>query len=154
MAQKWAFLSPKSKENAINKLKMAVVLQYTLPGVPCVYYGDENAMEGHIDPFCRRCYDWDNQNKNLIDFYAKLGKIRADYREIFKDGEFNELRVEDGLLYFKRENEHGQLFVFVNNSSKRYVLQTEGKMQELISATTFENELEIKPFTYGIFVNK
>lgn len=154
MSQKWAFLSPKSKENAINKLKMAVVLQYTLPGVPCVYYGDENAMEGHIDPFCRRCYDWDNQNQELIEFYAKLGKIRADYRAIFKDGEFNELRVEDGLLYFKRENEHGQLFVFVNNSSQRYVLQTEGKMQELISSTTFENELEIKPFTYGIFVNK
>ena len=153
MSQKWALLSQKSKENAINKLKMAVVLQYTLPGVPCVYYGDENAMEGHVDPFCRRCYDWDNQNKELIEFYGILGKIRNDYREIFKDGDFIEIRVEDGLMYFKRENDHGELFVFANNSSKRYLLNLEKPVQELISNKRYETELEIQPFTYGIFVN-
>ena len=151
MSQKWALLSPKSKEITINKLKMAVVLQYTLPGVPCVYYGDETAMEGHIDPFCRRCYDWDNQNKELIEFYAILGKIRNEYREIFKDGDFIELRVEGGLMYFKRENEHGELFVFANNSSQRYLLDLESPVKEWISGKTFETELEIKPYSYGIF---
>ena len=146
------YLSQKAKERAIEKLKMAAVLQYTLPGVPCIYYGDENAQEGDIDPFCRRCYDWNNQNIDLIDFYAKLGAIRKEFREIFKDGDFVELTTKDGLVYFKRENQAGSIYVYANNSSKRERLQFTGTMRELIKNQTFENELEILPYSYGIFV--
>jgi glycosidase len=71
-----AYLSKKEKEKAVSALKMAAVLQYTMPGVPCIYYGDENAMEGHSDPFCRRCFDWEHMEQNLIEFYQKLGNIR------------------------------------------------------------------------------
>ena len=49
-------LVPEDEQEAIKQLKMAAVLQYTLPGVPYLYYGDENGMEGHIDPFCRFCF--------------------------------------------------------------------------------------------------
>jgi glycosidase len=35
------------------------MLQTTLPGAPCVYYGDEIGMEGANDPDCRRAYPWD-----------------------------------------------------------------------------------------------
>ncbi|EKC50682.1 protein containing Glycosyl hydrolase, family 13, catalytic region domain protein, partial [human gut metagenome] len=34
----------------------AMVLQFFLPGVPCIYYGDEAGLEGYKDPFNRRCY--------------------------------------------------------------------------------------------------
>lgn len=34
----------------------ASAMQYTLPGVPCVYYGDEAGMEGYKDPFNWGCY--------------------------------------------------------------------------------------------------
>ncbi|MCL2798501.1 MAG: glycoside hydrolase family 13 protein, partial [Firmicutes bacterium] len=47
----------------IQKLKMATVLQYTLPGCPCVYYGDEAGLEGFEDPFNRRCYPWGRENQ-------------------------------------------------------------------------------------------
>ena len=56
MALPTAFLTENEKKRAIEKLKLAVILQYTMPGVPCIYYGDENGMEGHIDPFCRYCF--------------------------------------------------------------------------------------------------
>ena len=153
MSQSTAFLSPKAKEKAIKKLKMAAVLQYTLPGVPCVYYGDENGQEGHIDPFCRRCFDWEHLNKDLMSFYQRLGAIRKDYREIFKDGAFKEVRVEDGLMIYERKNEHGEIYIFVNNSSKRYVLEFPEPSIELISNQTFEKELEIKPYEYGIIID-
>ncbi len=38
---------------------LAVVLQATLPGAPCVYYGDEVGVEGDHDPDCRRAFPWD-----------------------------------------------------------------------------------------------
>ena len=40
-------------------LELAVLLQATLPGAPCVYYGDEIGLEGGLDPDCRRAFPWD-----------------------------------------------------------------------------------------------
>ena len=150
MASPKAIMDEKTKQNAVKKLKMAAVLQYTLPGVPCVYYGDENGMQGHIDPFCRRCFNWNDLNEDLIGFYAKLGKIRKENREIFKDGEFHELAIEDGLLVYARENEQGNIFIFVNNSSKRYHLNLTKKSRELLFDKIYQKQIEVKPYSYGI----
>jgi len=38
---------------------LAVLLQATLPGAPCTYYGDEVGVEGDTDPDCRRAFPWD-----------------------------------------------------------------------------------------------
>ena len=38
---------------------LAVLLQATLPGAPCVYYGDEVGLEGANDPDCRAAFPWD-----------------------------------------------------------------------------------------------
>ena len=35
------------------RLRMAYAIIYTLPGVPCLYYGDEIGMQGYRDPFNR-----------------------------------------------------------------------------------------------------
>ena len=154
MALPSAYLSKENKEKTIKKLKMAAVLQYTLPGVPCLYYGDENGLEGHIDPFCRRCFDWEHLNEDLIGFYSRLGTIREEYREVFKNGEFAEIRVENGLFIYKRENENGCVYIYVNNSSKRHLLQLPEKIYELLTNVSCENQMEIQPYAYGIFVKQ
>ena len=153
MASKNAYLSVENKQKTIKKLKMAVVLQYTLPGVPCVYYGDENGMEGHIDPFCRQCFDWEHLNEDLINFYKKLGEIRKEYRDIFKDGAFEEVIAEDGLLVYKRTNQNGSIYVYSNNSSKRYLLKIQ-ICKELITNTVYKNQIKIQANSYGIFINE
>ena len=154
MASAWAYLDGNAKACAIEKLKMAAVLQYTMPGVPCVYYGDENGMEGHIDPFCRRCFDWEHINDHLIGFYQTLGKIRKEYRSIFKDGEFREICVQDGLFYFKRVKDQHELYVFVNNSSKRYLLESSNCFTDCFQGIVYEKEIPIDPYSYGIFIKQ
>jgi len=150
MAKNSAYLSPKAKEKTIEKLKMAAVLQYTLPGVPCLYYGDENGMEGHIDPFCRRCFDWENLNQNLIDFYKKLGKLRAEYHEIFKDGRFKEIIVDGGFVFYKRTNNKHSIYVYTNNSSKIQILKLPERYKNYFTGEILENEISIKPYSFGI----
>ena len=66
-------------------LKAAARLQYTLPGVPSLYYGDEAGLEGCGDPFNRRFFPWDGADADLTAYFAELGKMRADYG-VFREG--------------------------------------------------------------------
>ncbi len=152
MAQKSAFLTPKSKEIALKKLKLASVLQFTLPGVPCIYYGDENAMEGHIDPFCRRCFDWEHLNQDLIFHYKALTKIRNDYREVFAKGIFQEIATKNGLVIYKRKSANQSLYIFVNNSKEEYSFQKEGNsFKNVFTEELQKDNINITAYSFGIF---
>jgi len=43
----------------IEAMELAVLVQATLPGAPCVYYGDEVGVTGGKDPDCRRAFPWE-----------------------------------------------------------------------------------------------
>ncbi len=151
MAEESANLTPQNKQIAIEKLKMAAVLQYTLPGVPCIYYGDENGMEGHIDPFCRKCFDWEHLNADLLGFYQSLGAMREKYRDVFKDGAFEEIKVLQGLLYFKRKKENREIYIYVNNSQTPYLLQTADKHIDCLTEEVLDGDIAVAPNSYKIF---
>lgn len=151
MASEKAYLSPKAKAKAIEKLKLAAVLQYTLPGVPCVYYGDENGAEGHIDPFCRQCFDWEHLNEDLVSFYQNLGKIRNRFQNIFKDGDFQALFVDEGFIFYKRKKAKQELYVYVNNSGKPYQFQLSKKYKNVFTNEIYETTMNVQPYSYGIF---
>ena len=151
MAQKTAYLPENDKKTAVERLKMATVLQFTLPGVPCIYYGDENGMEGHLDPFCRRCFDWNHLNEELIEHYSKLSKIRETYRKIFAEGTWKEVFADEGLLIYKREYKGQALYIYTNNSSSERFFQKDGTIfKELFNETVYANGIKILPNSYGI----
>ena len=61
----------------LRRLRLASLLQFALPGVPCVYYGDEAGLEGYRDPFNRGTYPWGHEDAGLIEWYRALGAARA-----------------------------------------------------------------------------
>lgn len=144
------FLSADEKGRAVEKLKMATVLQYTMPGVPCVYYGDENGAEGYSDPFCRRCFDWAHLNEELIDFYRKIGEIRTRLKDVFSEGEYTEVYRDERMLLYARTTGEKSCYIFVNNSSYSMNFSLNGTFKELLSETVFRSYLFVKPFSYGI----
>ncbi len=151
MASREMLLTETERRNAVEKVKMAAFLQYTLPGVPCIYYGDENGAEGYIDPFCRRCFDWEHPDEELIGYYRRLGELRTRFAGVFREGLYNEVFVKNGCFVFKRTNEAVNVYVYVNNSSEKYFVRFEGMYREYLTDTVFENVLEIGPDSYGIF---
>lgn len=113
----------KNKEDAVKLVKLASALQYTLPGVPCVYYGDEVGMEGFEDPFNRKCYPWGGEelDKDLLKWYKKLGAVRANEKEVFAHGKYCGVDTDHGVMFFKRKTEKETVYVIVNNSGSEYV---------------------------------
>ncbi len=112
--------SVKNKDEARTLVKLASALQYTLPGIPCVYYGTEAGMEGFEDPFNRKCYPWGNVDKDLIKWYKKLGALRAAEREVFAHGRYCAVDADNGVLFFKRKAGDETVYVIVNNSGSEY----------------------------------
>lgn len=121
-------LSHEQYLKAVKLLKLAAVLQYTLPGVPSLYYGDEAGMQGFGDPFCRKTYPWGKENPELLSFYKDLGNMRKN-TAAFKTGDFIPLCAENGVFVFLRKNEDCQVLIAVNASDdiKEYLLPNDIK---------------------------
>ena len=99
--------------NAKKLLYITALLQYTLPGIPSLYYGDEAGMEGYGDPFCRGFYPWGKEDGYLVEFYKKLGQFRRN-TIVFEDGDFLPVSAGPGHFAFIRKCEDEQVFVAVN----------------------------------------
>lgn len=148
-------LTESEKRAAIEKLKTAALLQYTLPGIPCIYYGDENGAEGYIDPFCRKCFDWDHMNGELIAYYRELGKLREEYRELFAKGIFKEIYVRNGCFVFKRMNEETKqvAYIIVNHSAESYVIRLNSAHLEYFENRVYTDFAEIRPYSCKVFLS-
>ncbi len=94
-------------------LKMAALLQYTLTGIPSLYYGDEAGLTGYGDPFCRGTYPWGNEDGELLDFYKTLGAARRS-SPAFVDGSLEFLAVGLGYVLFKRKSKNADAIIGIN----------------------------------------
>ncbi len=118
--RKWqaeTHLSDEQKKRGLTLMKLASAMQYTLPGFPCVYYGDEAGMEGYRDPFNRCCYPWGRENKELLDWHTKLGEIRKC--SAFDDGDFEKIYAEGRLLAYIRKDSKSKVFCAFNLSENK-----------------------------------
>ena len=94
-------MSEPQRESALGKLRFAAMLQFTLPGIPCIYYGDEIGTEGFVDPYCRSFFDWSRTESDIHGYYQMLGQLRRDHRADFA-GDFVWLEQKDGMARYRR----------------------------------------------------
>ncbi len=96
-------------------LKTATVLQYTLPGFPSVYYGDEAGMQGGSDPFNRGFFPWGKEDAELIEWYKKLGEIRNSLH-CLKEGRFIPYSAMLSCVAYIRKSESDKILVIANRN--------------------------------------
>ncbi|MBO8160228.1 MAG: alpha-glucosidase C-terminal domain-containing protein [Thermosipho sp. (in: Bacteria)] len=117
--------------------KAAILLQFTYPGVPVVYYGTEIGLEGGSDPECRKTMEWDESkwDKDLRDFYKRLISLKKS-EPALRYGTFKLLSNEP--LIFTRETPMvlDQIVVYVNKDEEREVSVTIPN-NRLLSGTKF-----------------
>jgi glycosidase len=145
-------LTSKQLSKAKKRLKIASVLQFTLPGVPCVYYGDEAGMEGGADPFNRRCYPWGDEDQELVSWYISLSQLRREH-SCFKDGKYELVEARAGLYAFTRGHGRERVLVAVNVSSSDRILEADGYDYDLLK-NEHTGILTVKAGEPGIFSSK
>ena len=160
----WQFehhLSPSEYVYGISLLKCAMVLQFFLPGVPCIYYGDEAGMEGYRDPFNRCCYPWGHENIELIDFTRGLAKVRRETRA-FEQGDLRFIQADDNVCVFARcdkINRDGAI-IYLNKSTQTRTFDIVNEHTDMF--TDFkpafdrfnkgisDGKITVAPFDYGV----
>lgn len=121
-----AKLTEEQYANACRLEKLAAVLQYTLPGIPCIYYGDETGMEGYEDPLNRRFFVQNNGREEITDFYRKLAELKKYPAFCSADISFDR---HDTLIIMKRYAGDGTcITVTVNPYEKDVSYSLQGKV--------------------------
>ena len=108
-------LSRNQFDVARDRLMMASFLQYTLPGSPSLYYGDEACMEGYRDPFNRRPYPWGREDPEFLNHFRRLGRLRRD-NEALRLGDIRCFAAGDKHIGFTRSYQGKTLRVYCNRS--------------------------------------
>ncbi len=115
--QSTAHLTKERRRQGLKLMRLASLMQFTLPGVPCIYYGDEAGMEGYRDPFNRACYPWGGEDQDLIEWYQNLGAMRQNC-SCLKEGVFVPLVAGDDCIAYIRKDENDSLLCAVNSGSE------------------------------------
>ena len=85
---------------SVEAVKFASTIQYAMPGIPVLYYGDEVGLEGGPDPDNRRSFPWGRKHE-LLEHYRELGLLRNGSRAL-KKGDLSVFAAEDGKLVVRR----------------------------------------------------
>ena len=98
--------------------RLARVLQFTLPGAPCVYYGAEVEMAGGDDPANRAPMRWDLVTPDNADlqFFRSLVEMRKNARAL-RCGDFRVLDCERLLAYLRCTDRWDDTRIVIANPS-------------------------------------
>ncbi|WP_297598879.1 glycoside hydrolase family 13 protein [uncultured Cetobacterium sp.] len=101
-------------------LKSMSLIQFTLPGIPVIYYGDEVGVEGKKDPDNRRTYPWGKEDLNLLKWYKKISLLRKNSK-VLKKGDIKFFSPHPDVFAYIRyfPNEKDFIGVLTNRSPNK-----------------------------------
>lgn len=139
-------------EKAKKKLYLASVLQFTLPGIPSIFYGDEAGLQGFDDPINRRPYPWGSEDKEILAHYKKLGRIRRENRAVFSGG-FN-MRDENGLVAYERASGDDEILIAVNAGADDKTLFINKEYASLYNNKEYKDVVDVPGGSFVILKKK
>jgi len=110
-------LSEEQCKLAKNRLWLATLIQMTMPGVPCIYYGDEAGMEGYSDPYNRGTYPWEKEDADTAAIYRNALSLRR-LLPVFTDGDFRPFYFGIDVFGIIRKYKNKTAVVMINRSSE------------------------------------
>jgi glycosidase len=110
-----------------QRVRVASLIQFTVPGAPTVYYGDEVGLTGDDDPDDRRTYPWADQggrpDESLLAHYRALAAARREL-PVLTSGDLRVLLADDsaGTVAYGRKTSSQAAIVAVNRGDSARTL--------------------------------
>ncbi len=125
-------ISEQALQRGKKLLKMALVMNFTLPGVPSIYYGDEAGLTGCKDPFNRCCFPWGKEDCEILDFTKELASFRKSH-SVLKDGDFYPISATLGCVAYLRYKEGAKrIFTVINKNPQTITYRLNNDMTEMM----------------------
>jgi len=95
-----------------TSLRLATLIQMTVPGAPSIYYGDEIGLLGEQDPYSRGSFPWDDPEPWDMDLLAYISGAAAfrHANPVLRHGAFRIVAaVEQTVAYLRWHDDDGVL---------------------------------------------
>ena len=123
-----------------QRQRIASLIQFTVPGAPTVFYGDEVGITGDDDPDDRRTYPWLDEHgrpdQSLFAHYFTLNTLRR-LNNALVDGDFKILLADDTaqLVSYGRKTEKQAAVILINqgNTNQAFTIPVAGYLPDGIS---------------------
>ena len=137
-----------------KRQNLAIALQFTYPGVPSIYYGDEIGMEGGKDPDCRRCMEWDRSKWDMLqyNFYKSLIQLRKQ-EPALRRGSYRTLEASDrtGIFRFERQLENEKVEVALNLKERPSTLTLSKNAKIHMGPPSQNGKITIEPLGFAVY---
>ncbi len=102
-----------------DSLKLAWLFMFTIPGAPCIYYGDEVGVDGGHDPDCRKAFPWDETrwDKDLLEHAKACIALRTKHATL-RRGSYQRIHAEGEILAYARSHGAETLITAFNASEE------------------------------------
>lgn len=123
----------------VSSYKAAVFFQMTFPGMPTIFYGDENGLEGILEADYRRPMDWNGKGE-LYDFFRDIIAVRKKYSPL-QDGDFRIVQADKNseVFIYERYNADMVIRAIINMSDDTISLKDSDNYGDVIYQNGFEN---------------
>ena len=141
-------------EKAYKRAEAVMALQMTLPGVPCVFYGDEIGMQGYGDPFCRATFPWENVDGNsLKEQYAKMISLR-NHNSALSTGEFEAVHTFGNVYGYIRYDDKKKFIVIANLSDNYEKIRLDAARFEVMEMKNIFNDCKVHTSSNGVYFHE
>lgn len=140
--------------NNQSHLPLVYGLLFSMPGIPCLYYGSEWGTEGLKSPdndyALRPCFEKPLPNE-LTDFVKSLITVRKSH-DALCNGSYRNVVIQNHQLIFKRCSDTERILVAVNASDREYTAysgELNGTAEELLTEETVDmnGQLSLPPYS-------
>jgi cyclomaltodextrinase len=138
-----------------DSLKLAWLFMFTIPGAPCIYYGDEVGVDGGHDPYCRKSFPWDESkwDNDLLEYSKACTTLRTKYASL-RRGEYKRIHAEGEVMAYMRSYKKENLMVAFNisNVEKTVELPLNKKPQVLFGKPAISGNTVTIPPRSGVVI--
>jgi cyclomaltodextrinase len=136
---------------------MSQVLNFYIPGVPMLYYGDEIGLDGENDPDCRRTYPT-QLSEGESDFLNKMKwvvMLRATHRAL-SHGDFESLHLRNHSFVARRKFGGCEILLAINTGDRveKFKTSLQNEWNQLEGNVQYSGGvLELGAKSMAIYVN-